>query len=145
MSESNDIYNVPVNAGRLVLLFVFVCGTFLQGCTPAKRLARLEKKHPELFSSDTAVSFDVRPGVEVDTVRVLREIDTLVLSDTRTRIYRHYDTFKVVQSVPPCTTRIERITQQRASAGPDHIKNLIVALCTMLVAFIILVWITRRK
>ena len=61
---------------------VIICLLLCLGCSPAKRLARLEKKHPELFKNiqDTIIQFDT--FTKYDTSEYEIWIDTFKQFDT---------------------------------------------------------------
>ena len=61
---------------------VIICLLLCLGCSPAKRLARLEKNHPELFKNiqDTIIQFDT--FTKYDTSEYEIWIDTLKQFDT---------------------------------------------------------------
>ena len=61
---------------------VTICLLLCLGCSPAKRLARLEKKHPELFKNiqDTIIQFDT--FTKYDTSEYEIWIDTFKQFDT---------------------------------------------------------------
>jgi hypothetical protein len=61
---------------------VIICLLLCLGCSPAKRLARLEKNHPELFKnlSDTIIKTDT--FTHYDTLDLEIYIDTIKEIDT---------------------------------------------------------------
>jgi len=61
---------------------IIICLFLSMGCSPATRLARLEKKHPELFKniSDTIIKFDT--FTKYDTSEYEIWIDTFKEFDT---------------------------------------------------------------
>jgi hypothetical protein len=61
---------------------VIICLLLCLGCSPSKRLARLEKNHPELFKNiqDTIIQFDT--FTKYDTSEYEIWIDTLKQFDT---------------------------------------------------------------
>ena len=61
---------------------VIICLLMCLGCSPASRLARLEKKHPELFKnlSDTIIKTDT--FTHYDTLDLEIYIDTIKEIDT---------------------------------------------------------------
>jgi hypothetical protein len=61
---------------------VIICLLLCLGCSPAKRLARLEKNHPELFKNiqDTIIQFDT--FTKYDTSEYEIWIDTFKQFDT---------------------------------------------------------------
>ena len=63
---------------NVVIICLFLC----LGCSPAKRLARLEKKHPELFKNiqDTLIKFDT--FTKYDTSEYEIWIDSFTQFDT---------------------------------------------------------------
>jgi len=63
---------------------VIICLLLCVGCSPAKRLARLEKNHPELFKniSDTLIKTDT--FTKYDTLDLEIYIDTVKTFDTVT-------------------------------------------------------------
>lgn len=65
---------------NVIIICLFLC----MGCSPAARLARLEKKHPELFKNiqDTIIQFDT--FTKYDTSEYEIYIDTVKEIDTFT-------------------------------------------------------------
>jgi hypothetical protein len=95
---------------KFALLIVCV---MLWGCSPAKRLERLQRKHPYLFNTTTDTLKIIIP--KVDTLYFhYSKSDTLVFKDTlnNTLETRYYfrDTFKVYYKSQPCTTIVKKQT-----------------------------------
>ena len=65
---------------NVIIICLFLC----MGCSPSARLARLEKKHPELFKNiqDTLIQFDT--FTKYDTSEYEIYIDTVKEIDTFT-------------------------------------------------------------
>lgn len=100
MRRTNEKFSLFLGCA---LLF---CGLFSAGCKPSKRLARLQKMHPELFQVTRVDSFQIRPGVDRDSFFFLSQKDTIIFKEAT--IYRDSDRFRFVGHIPACTTFIAR-------------------------------------
>ena len=82
----------------IYLLLMLLCALCISGCTPAKRLSRIVKNNPHLIqSTDTTIYFETS---SVDTSFVFNNTsrsDTFYIQETKTKIYRHFDTIKLKQ------------------------------------------------
>ena len=71
---------------------------FVVSCSPQKRLSNLVSKYPNLIETkDTTIYFQTS---SVDTSFVFNNFsskDTFYIKDTKTKIYRFYDTIRVQQ------------------------------------------------
>ena len=71
---------------------------FVVSCSPQKRLSKLVSKYPNLIETkDTTIYFQTS---SVDTSFVFNNFsskDTFYIKDTKTKIYRFYDTIRVQQ------------------------------------------------
>jgi hypothetical protein len=99
---------------RLILIFVLFAA-----CSPTKRLSKLLNKNQNLIESfDTTVHFETK---SIDTSFFLNSTntrDTFIIHDTKTRIFRHYDTLRVEQkqirdSVTIKTHEIKNVTVEK--------------------------------
>lgn len=103
---------------------LIVCVMLLWGCSPAKRLERLQRKHPYLFNTTKDTLEIIIP--KVDTIYYhFKSSDTLVFKDTlnNTTETRYYfrDTFKVYYKSQPCTTIVKKETiMPSLSPEPDN-------------------------
>ena len=124
------------------------------GCTPQKRLLRLLTKHPYLLEqNDTLVTFKT-PSVDTmfffskDT---LVNRDTFVIRETKTRIYRHFDTLKVKQeSLKDSVVVSQEVTIKENKSNIDKLSTLIekfvyLVMATLLLLIVILIWNKSKK
>lgn len=73
---------------------------FLAACSPQKRISRLCDKYPKLCNYDTTWTDTlISHRTLVDSSFTMNRIDTIVFEryGVKTQIYRHYDSFKVLQ------------------------------------------------
>jgi len=124
-----------------VLLVIIL---FLTACNPQKKLARLLNKNPSLVSnSDTTIYFETK---SVDTSFVFSSNsnrDTFVILDTKTKIYRHYDTIRLEQLSIRDSIFVNTHTIKSVSATEKELKkNLIISLS--LIAFMFLMYALRN-
>ena len=102
---------------------LIVC-VMLMGCSPAKRLECLQRKHPYLFNTTRDTLEIIIP--KVDTLYYhFKSSDTLVFKDTlnNTTETRYYfrDTFKVYYKSQPCSTIVKKQTiMPSLSPEPDN-------------------------
>jgi hypothetical protein len=86
MKAINNIYK---------FLFIIV---LISSCSPQKKLAKLLYKNPNLINSfDTTIYFETN---SVDTSFIFSSKsnkDTFIINDTKTRIFRYYDTLRIEQ------------------------------------------------
>lgn len=82
------------------------------GCSPARKLERLERKHPELFDSIHLIEPVIIPGFSAGTVFFTRPQDTVEFKPTGTKlsikVIRQGDSLKVSASAPADTIFIDR-------------------------------------
>ena len=124
-----------------VLLVIIL---FLTACNPQKKLARLLNKNPSLVSSsDTTIYFETK---SVDTSFIFSSNsnrDTFVILDTKTKIYRHYDTIRLEQLSIRDSIFVNTHTIKSVSATEKELKkNLIISLS--LIAFMFLMYALRN-
>jgi len=117
---------------------------FLTACNPQKKLARLLNKNPSLVSSsDTTIYFETK---SVDTSFIFSSNsnrDTFVIFDTKTKIYRHYDTIRLEQLSIRDSIFVNTHTIKSVSATEKELKkNLIISLS--LIAFMFLMYALRN-
>jgi len=84
MKAINNIYK---------FLFIIV---LISSCSPQKKLAKLLYKNPNLINSfDTTIYFETN---SVDTSFIFtKNSDTFFIKDTKTKIFRYYDTLRIEQ------------------------------------------------
>lgn len=108
------------------------------GCSPSKRLARIQKKHPELFKdiSDTLIITETKYDTIVDFQTLL---DTFEYFDTitQTKVLRVDKTRLIYKTIKPKTPQTMIITKKQfiQSANSPIPKGWIY----LIVAFIIFV------
>ena len=75
----------------------------LFGCSAQKRITRIINNNPEL--AHTIDSVVIREYESYDTQTIINHIDSIVINNqsVTTKIYRHYDTFRVEQEIKPDT------------------------------------------
>lgn len=117
---------------------------FLSACNPHKKLARLLNKNPSLVSSsDTTIYFETK---SVDTSFIFSSNsnrDTFVIFDTKTKIYRHFDTIRLEQLSIRDSIFVNTHTIKSVSATEKELKkNLIISLS--LIAFMFLMYALRN-
>jgi len=80
-----------ITKSKIVCIFLI-----LAGCSPTKRLSNLLNKNPYLVTSfDTTIFFETK---SIDTSFIFtKNSDTFFIKDTKTKIFRHYDTLRVFQ------------------------------------------------
>lgn len=71
----------------LLFLALIGCMFLIESCSPSKRLARLERRHPELFDTivirDTVVVSGSRSDTILSIERILNSRDTIVIHKDR--------------------------------------------------------------
>lgn len=76
--------------------YIIIILLFITACSPSKKLSRLLKKNPNLIGVfDTTVYFETK---SIDTSFVVSNTsnrDTFVITDTKIKIYRHFDTIRI--------------------------------------------------
>ena len=82
---------------KFILVLSIIC-LLLFSCTPAKRISRILKKNPNLIQQvDTTVYFNTSSADTTFVFNNLSKVDTFYIEETKTKIYRHYDTIRVEQ------------------------------------------------
>jgi len=90
------------------ILFVAIC---FVSCSPQFRLSRLLKNNPHLYEIFRHDSVYVRDVNSTDSVFFFtKEKDTITFNYAT--IYREFDTLRLVQSCPPCTTYVSKTILQ---------------------------------
>lgn len=74
-------------------LLLFLALLLLCACTPQQRLARMQKRHPEIFRTDTLWHSDniITKGFEKDTVMKALQPDTVYLKNNRLEVRYFYN------------------------------------------------------
>ena len=73
---------------------------FLASCSPQQRISRLCNKYPSLCNYDTTwIDTLISHRTVIDSSFTMNRIDTIVFEKygVKTQIFRHYDSFKVLQ------------------------------------------------
>ena len=103
--KTNKMYGTYRN---LCYLFVGIC---FMSCSPQHRLSRLLKNNPNLYEIFRHDSILVRNEILSDSVFFFKsEKDTIVFNNAT--IFRHFDTIRLRQSCPPCTTYLSKTILQ---------------------------------
>ena len=109
-----------MNYGTYRNFCILVMGICFCACSPQYRISRLLKNNPDLYEIFRHDSVYIRDVNSTDSVFFFtKEKDTIVFSNAT--IYREFDTLRLVQSCPPCTTYLsktilqptERITKEK--------------------------------
>jgi len=128
----------------IYLLLMLLCALCISGCTPAKRLSRIVKNNPHLIqSTDTTIYFETS---SVDTSFVFNNTsrsDTFYIQETKTKIYRHFDTIKLKQetirdSIFITTEKIEVYKNQKFGEISENIFKKIVVILIFIVIIMVL-------
>jgi len=123
---------------------MLLCALCISGCTPAKRLSRIVKNNPHLIqSTDTTIYFETS---SVDTSFVFNNTsrsDTFYIQETKTKIYRHFDTIKLKQetirdSIFITTEKIEVYKNQKFGEISENIFKKIVVILIFIVIIMVL-------
>jgi hypothetical protein len=86
-------------------------GICLSACSPQSTLSRLLKNHPYLYENFRNDSIRIENVLVQDSVFFFtKEKDTITFSNAT--IYREFDTLRLVQSCPPCTTYLSKTILQ---------------------------------
>lgn len=121
------------------------------GCTPAQRLARLQRKHPDLFRIDTVTIIDTLrlPGDKADTSFLFSTTrDTVVIERGRLTMKYYYSKDTVFLQgeckdsviVRELTTACPPVPNQENKILPDWLVNLLPWLMLACLAW----WYIRR-
>ena len=90
---------------------ILTMGIYLSACSPQSRLLRLLKNNPHLYETFRYDSVYVRNVNSTDSVFFFtKEKDTITFNNAT--IYREFDTLRLVQSCPPCTTYVSKTILQ---------------------------------
>lgn len=123
---------------------IFFILFFLISCTPAKRLSRIVKNNPHLIqSTDTTIYFETS---SVDTSFVFNNTsksDTFYIQETKTKVYRHFDTITLKQetirdSVFITTEKIEVYKNKKFGEISENIFKKIVVILIFIVIIMVL-------
>ena len=123
---------------RVLLIIVL----FLTACSPSKRLAKLLNRNPDLIGIfDTTVYFETN---SIDTSFILSNTsnrDTFVITDTKIKIYRHFDTIRIDRPTTRDSIFVNTHTIQ-AATEKKGIPTLIISLS--LIALMFLLYMLRN-
>ena len=124
-------------------------------CSPSRQLAKLHKKHPELFPKETIDSFFIRVDHYDTFVDVRSFSDTFFSFDSITStiertIFRR-DTVRILMKAAPCTTFVRKVitkpqivVKQKKKGGWHNLNVTISLLALILFLWTILTW-TKSK
>lgn len=99
------------NYGTFRNYCLLLMGVCLTACSPQFRLSRLLKNNPHLYEIFRHDSVYVRDVNSTDSVFFFhKEKDTITFNNAT--IYREFDTLRLVQSCPPCTTYLSKTILQ---------------------------------
>ena len=123
---------------RVLLIIVL----FLTACSPSKRLAKLLNRNPDLIGIfDTTVYFETN---SIDTSFILSNSsnrDTFVITDTKIKIYRHFDTIRIDRPTSRDSIFVNTHTIQAATEKKRY-PTLIISLS--LIALMFLLYMLRN-
>ena len=123
---------------RVLLIIVL----FLTACSPSKRLAKLLNRNPDLIGIfDTTVYFETN---SIDTSFILSNTsnrDTFVITDTKIKIYRHFDTIRIDRPTTRDSIFVNTHTIQAATEKKRY-PTLIISLS--LIALMFLLYMLRN-
>lgn len=121
-----------------------ICLLMLMGCSPAQRLARLQKRHPELFKQriDTVITHHYT----IDTItQYSNSIDTVVTIDTFNKIkimkIHVFDT--ILKKITINKRDTITIYKQKFIPKIDNPKNPFPDWLTILIIFVLLILILK--
>ena len=123
-------------------------------CGPSQQLARLHKRHPELFPKETIDSFFIRVNHYDTFIDVRTSSDTFFSFDTftqiSTRTIRLRDTVLITYKSAPCTTFVQKtivqpqIVKKPLKSRKNGIQNTLALIALILLLWTILTW-TKSK
>ena len=123
---------------RVLLIIVL----FLTACSPSKRLAKLLNRNPDLIGIfDTTVYFETS---SIDSSFILSNSsnrDTFVITDTKIKIYRHFDTIRIDRPTSRDSIFVNTHTIQTATEKKRY-PTLIISLS--LIALMFLLYMLRN-
>lgn len=98
--------------------FIF-CLLFILGCSPAQRLERLQRKHPELFKEkqDTVILNDITYDTLID---IIGYTDTFTAYDTvtRTKVIQIFKRDTIFRTIKPKQPKTILITKYKTIQAP---------------------------
>jgi hypothetical protein len=118
-----------------------LCILFILGCSPAQRLAKLQKKHPELFKEthDTTIINELFYDTTFDFVAytdTITEFDTI----TNTKIIQIFKRDTIFKTIKQRNPQRIYITKTKTITGPEK-QNLSTWLYFALALFIfVIIW-----
>ena len=99
------------NYGTYRNFCILAMGICFSACSPQYRLSRLLKNNPHLYEIFRYDSVYIRDVNSTDSVFFFtKEKDTITFNNAT--IYREFDTLRLVQSCPPCTTYVSKTILQ---------------------------------
>jgi len=120
-------------------------------CNPTRKLARLHKRHPEIFKTQTLDSVTIRVDHYDTFVDVRSFSDTFLLFNDITNtvektIYRR-DTVRILMKAAPCTTFVRKVIMKpeikvkaKKKGGWEKLNVTISLLALILFLWTILTW-----
>jgi hypothetical protein len=124
-----------------VRVFIII-SLFLVSCSPSKRLSKLLSKNPNLTGIfDTTVYFETN---KIDTSFIFSSTsnrDTFVITDTKIKIYRHFDTIRIDRPTSRDSIFVNTHTIQAATEKKRY-PTLIISLS--LIALMFLLYMLRN-
>lgn len=96
---------------KLRIFGICFLGLYLSSCSPEYRLQRLLKNNPYLYEIYTHDSIRIQTFNTTDSVFFFQKQTDTIRFENAT-IYRHFDTLRLRQSCPPCTTYITKTIMQ---------------------------------
>ena len=122
-----------------VLLIILL---FITACSPSKRLSRLLNRNPDLIGIfDTTVYFETK---SIDTSFIVSNTsnrDTFVITDTKIKIYRHFDTLWIDRPTSKDSIFVNTHTIKTVPEKKE-ISNIIISLA--LIALMFLLYMLRN-
>ena len=122
--------------------YILIILLFITACSPSKSLSRLLNRNPDLIGIfDTTVYFETK---SIDTSFILSNTsnrDTFVITDTKIKIYRHFDTIRIDR---PTSKDSIFVNTHTINTVPEKkgISNFIISLA--LIALMFLLYMLRN-
>lgn len=123
--------------------YILIIVLFSTACSPSKRLARLLNRNPNLIGVfDTTVYFETK---SIDTSFIVSNTsnrDTFVITDTKIKIYRHFDTIRIDRPTTRDSIFVNTHTIQTVAKEDKKIPTLLISLS--LIALMFLLYMLRN-
>ena len=123
--------------------YILIILLFITACSPSKRLSRLLNRNPDLIGIfDTTVYFETK---SIDTSFIVSNTsnrDTFVITDTKIKIYRHFDTLWIDRPTSKDSIFVNTHTIQTVPPEKKGISNVIISLA--LIALMFLLYMLRN-